>query len=209
MTDEAHLKSLETTLSSKFSTEMAELKAIQAEVEKRRAEEAQKKQEAHDQLLQNILQGQADAIAEKAKMRDFVMKKILAPIAAIVAAIAAIYVGTGSKIPDVKTRDVKDQVEASAKSLDSRMEKLEERIEDNDKIHERMVEIQLDQQVEMSESTEYLSKKIEAISSRAEAVEVAAYPAVSAGQKKAEAIKKARSKAPKYDPADPLADLKK
>jgi hypothetical protein len=202
-------KAMETALDRKFSAEIRELKAAQEAVDQRRAEDeeakralVEKSKRQQDEQLSAILQGQVDDLEERKKTRAWVAKYVLGPLALTTAGLG----GVGGYIAKTtpKPADVQSQVLKSEKDLEAQITNLEQKLQTHDRIHRRMVDIQLDQQVQLFDSVTYLSDKIDKISPKAEAVDLP--PSLERGAEKAAAIKQARG-TQDYDPANPLADL--
>lgn len=200
------LKLLETTLSKQFSTEMTTLKKLQEDNDRQRKDEADKRKEQQDALIAQILNSQVTELEDRKKSRAWVMKYILAPLAVVLAGGGTVgYLQVSGAPTKVQPADVREDVKRESEALEKSISELEKRVSRGDRIHERMVKIQLDQQVELSESVQYLGAKIDRISSRATTIDAPA--SVLEGRRKADAIKASRGSVPEYDPADPLADI--
>lgn len=188
-------------LTSQFSAEISQLQKLQEAAE---AARDKRNRETQDQLATILM---ADA-AEKTK-RGKLWTQILTTVAGLIVTFATFvtYKLATYSPAEQQVKDAVDKVEASSTAVidvRGRIDAVESRLDKGDQIHERIVDIQLRQQVQMTDTTDYLSDKIDKINPRARTV--AEPPSVTAGRKIADDIKKKTHK-PQYDPADPLADL--
>lgn len=210
-------ESIVETLSTKFRTEIRELKELQEQNEKRRAEarEAEERQKREQQekaaqtqqaLLEQLLTAQVQEAEQKAK-RDKILIQILGALLALITGGggATAYMVTRQPTEDeaaAKAQPVVDTVEKSSNAMQSRVEKAEKKIE-------RLGTIAVEQQVQLSDGIEYIGKKIDAAHPRtAEAVDEP--PSVKAAKTKADTIKRTRGVEKLFqdeDPSDPFAGL--
>lgn len=187
---------------SKTHTELRAEYARLKEYEKSRATQ----DENRDKLVQQLL----EETAERRAARSFVMKKVVIPVAVLLGlggGGGAIWAYNQPEDPEPPTPEV--QVQETKKAVASEVDDLEKKQALTDKKIQRIVDIQLDQQVQLTDTVDFLGDKIDKISPRAKTVSEDEYPSLGEGRKKAKAIREARENSDVgYDPADPLADLK-
>jgi hypothetical protein len=183
-------------VSQKFSTEIRELKDLQANLERRRAEErmeqeAEKKREREsiakkqDDAFGRLLDLQVQEAQAKAK-RDAMMNKLLAALLAIATSggFGGFYLATQKPTDEEREREAAPVVETVAKKsneVEARVEKAEKKIE-------RLGEIAVEQQVQLSDGVQYIGDKIDAAHPR-QRDEVAEPDSVKAAKRKADKFK--------------------
>jgi len=192
---------LVSTLTNSFNAELRQLK----EIEEQRERERKAKAENTEALLKTMLEMQAAADQRAEARRKFLVRFVLGPsglIAAISGGLLAYVQATRPTDPSAIEQSA--QVEAVGAKVDRRVNELDRHIKNNDKKIERVVEVLLDQQVQISESADFIVGKIETAHPRTRNMDVPA--SVKAGREKARAIK-AKRVTTEYDPADPIGDL--
>lgn len=203
------LKQLERTISQQLSQELESLKKLQEDAARKRADEIDRLQREHKSELERYLLQQV-AAEERKEEREKERRERFVRLAVYVILALLGSGGLGvSYVSDYLTRNdprevVKESTDEVRGVLDERVEKLEERIEANDRKVERVVEVLLDQQVQLVEATDYLAEKLDAASPRARDV---ATPSVIQRARKTAAEIKAQPRAVTYNPADPLGDV--
>lgn len=195
---------LVTTLTSSFNRELQAIKELEEQRERARAAKA----ENTEQLLKTMLEMQATDTKKAEDRRKFLLRFVLGPsglIAALTGAMVA-YV-QANQPPEPTPAEQVEKVEQVGSKVETRVTELDQHLKRNDKKIERTVDILLDQQVQISDSTDYIVNKIDAAHPRA-ANKTEEPASFAAGRKKAKAIKRAREvEESTYDPADPLGDL--
>jgi hypothetical protein len=199
----------------KYGTEIRQLKELQAEIAKRHAEqraadEAEKKsaREAiarkQDDAFSKLLSLQVQEAEAKAK-RDAMMNKLLAALLAIATSGggAGIYLASQKPTDEDRKREAAPVVESFAKEADE----VERRVEKNAKKIERLGEIAVEQQVQLSDGVQYIGDKIDAAHPRQRG-DVEEPDSVKAAKRKAEKIKKRKGAEELFrDEEDPFEGL--
>jgi hypothetical protein len=203
---------------TKFSTEIRELKELQAEMERRRAEERaaeelSKKQEREaiarkqDDAFSRLLDLQVQEAQAKAK-RDAMMNKLLAALLAIATSGggAGIYLASQKPTEEDRAREaapVTDVVEQQSNEVEARVEDAEKKIE-------RLGAIAVEQQVQLSDGVQYIGDKIDAAHPR-QRDDVQQPDSVKAAKRKAEKIKQRKGAEALFkdtsDPTDPFSGI--
>lgn len=207
---------LEESLTSKLNAELTQLKQLQVDNEsKRKAEIESTIERKHNSLVEVLLtqreldkQEREREKKEREETRRWYVTKVVLPLGfALISALGGGAYWNVTHTPD-PAQVVEDSKAAVKSAVDGRLTAVEDHLDRNDKKIQRTVEMLQDQQVQLSESVDYIGDKIEAVHPRAARVDVP--PAVESGRKAAAAIKDARgAEGPTYDPADPLGDLEK
>lgn len=202
-------------VSAKFSTEIRELKELQAELARRHAEqtaaaEAEKKQEReaaakkHDDAFSQLLQLQVQEAQAKQK-RDAMLNKLLAALLAVATSGggAGIYLASQKPTEEERQREAAPVTEAVAKESNE----VEARVQDAEKKIERLGEIAVEQQVQLSDGVQYIGDKIDAAHPRQRG-DVEQPDSVKAAKRKADKIKQRKGAEELFkDEDDPFAGL--
>ena len=202
------LSSLEETITRSFTLELNQYRQLQEKNDAAREEERVKKHDRQQKLLEDMLNNAVTAEEKAEKRRVFVKRWVLGPggVVSLVGAIVLAYVKMNGA-PVTQPEDVKEAVTKEATELGVQIHDVETRLDRNDRIHERMVGIQLDQQVQFIDGHDQLVELVLAPTAAARK-KVRERQSVTDGRTKAKAIKNARDGKEQYDPADPLADLR-
>lgn len=200
-------------LTRQFRDEISHLRQLQDATDKRRAqEEAAKKAaqaaaaEKQEDLLQQLLTAQVAEAHERIKKQS-TLNKILAAVLVVLTGSggAGVYFGTRVASVEQKAEDAAPVV----KSVADGSRQIEARVDQAEKKIERLGEFAVDQQVQLSDSVEYLSEKIDAVNPKS-AGKVLMPATVRAARMKADAIKRRRGESavsPYTDPTDPFDGL--
>lgn len=189
------------TLTGAFNKELEQLKELEAQRERDRKAKA----DNTEQLLRTMLEMQAAAEKRAEERRKFLIRFILGP-SGLVAAISGAVLGyTQATRTDEDPPGLEDtkRVRATTTKVEQRVNELDTRLKINDLKVERVVDVLLDQQVQLSDSIDHVIEKIERAHPQTRSIQEPA--SLTEGREKARAIKQKRT--PEYDPADPLGDL--
>lgn len=191
-------------VSNELRAELTQIRQLQAE--NLRARDDTRTTEA---LIRELINEQVKSQQVRTKNREFIKKWVLGPLATLLAGAAGLLGYVQSNKPDPTVAEGVEQAretEAMENAVSTPMVELERKQALTDTKIDRIVEIQLDQQVQLSETTDYIVDKIDHISPRARSVQEP--ESVQEGRAKANAIKAAREGGKVgYDPANPLGDL--
>ncbi len=214
---DANLKKTAASLTQDFQRELEQLEKLQTAAEDRRIQAEEKNQK---NLLSEILATHGAAEKQRKARRLFLVKFILGPtgmLSLIIGGVLGYFKVTAP--PETNASDVKASVEKSeaavTKTIEKKIEDIEHATEHkieiieqatslNNKKIERLVDIQLDQQVLWSEASDYIVDKIEKAHPKTKSVKEP--ESVTEGRIRAAAIKAKRKS--DYDPTDPLADIR-
>lgn len=190
-----------------METKISELRKLQAEADARQRQEAAERKKAQEEKLDALLQLQVDQ-AEQQKNRQVLLNRLLAALVTIVTAAAGggVYLGTRQ---NQNPQDAADTVQMK-EAVEAQGEGIEKRIELNEKKVERLKDVALEQQVQLSDSTEYIIQKIDAAHPRSPDIETPEAESVEKAKKKADAIKRAKEREKKElfeEDVDPFAGL--
>lgn len=202
-------------VSERFSTEIRELREVQAALERRRAheraqEERKKKIEREaiarkqDDAFSKLLQLQVQEAEAKSK-RDALMNKLLAALLAIATSGggAGIYLAAQKPTEEDRKREAAPVVESVAKET----AEVERRVAKAEKKIERLGEIAVEQQVQLSDGVQYIGAKIDAAHPR-QRNEVDQPDSVKAAKRKADKIKQRKGAEELFrDEEDPFSGL--
>lgn len=191
------------TLTASLHRELGAIK----EIEEQREVGRRAKEKRTEELLERMLEEQAAADLRAEDRRKFLIRFVLGPSGLIAALSGAVLAYVQATRPEQPTAT--EQVETVQKvgdKVEDRVEALDEHIKRNDRKIERTVEVLLDQQVQISESTDYIVGKIEAAHPKVRGDEDVP-ESVLEGRRKAAAIRAERAQKPTYNPAKPLEDL--
>jgi hypothetical protein len=199
----------------KYGTEIRQLKELQAEIAKRHAEQraadeaekksardaiAKKQNDAFSQLLQLQVQE-----AQSKQKRDAMLNKLLAALLAVATSGggAGIYLASQKPTEEERAREAAPVTEAVAKESNE----VEARVEKNAKKIERLGEIAVEQQVQLSDGVQYIGSKIDAAHPR-QRNDVEQPDSVKAAKRKADKIKQRKGAEELFkDEDDPFAGL--
>ena len=189
------------TLTGAFNKELEQLKELEAQRERDRKAKA----DNTEQLLRTMLEMQATAEKRADERRKFLIRFILGPSGLIAAISGAVLGYTQATRTDEDPPGLEDtkRVRATTTKVEQRVNQLDTRLKINDLKVERVVDVLLDQQVQLSDSIDHVIEKIERAHPQTRSIQEP--PSLTEGREKARAIKV--KQAPEYDPADPLGDL--
>ena len=190
-----------------METKISELRKLQAEADARQRQEAAERKKAQEEKLDALLQLQVDQ-AEQQNNRQVLLNRLLAALVTIVTAAAGggVYLGTRQ---NQNPQDAADTVQVK-EAVEAQGEGIEKRIELNEKKVERLKDVALEQQVQLSDSTEYIIQKIDAAHPRSPDIASPEAESVEKAKKKAAAIKRSKERESKElfeENVDPFAGL--
>jgi len=191
-----------------METKISELRALQAEADARQQREAAERKKAQEEKLDALLQLQVDQ-AEQQKQRQVLLNRLLATLVTVVTAAAGGGVYLGVRRHDQNPQDAADTVKMT-KAVEEQGQGIEKRIELNEKKVERLKDVALEQQVQLSDSTEYIIQKIDAAHPRSPDIASPEAESVEKAKKKAAAIKRSKERESKElfeENVDPFAGL--
>ena len=198
------INDIETHLTGAFQTELGELRKLQALHTQEAKKVVKEGQEETLQRLQALQLEEAELVAK----RQGLWNKLLAALVSLLTAVAAggVYVGLRPQpVTEQEAKPVLEKVEAvnreTSAEIEARVSKAEAKIE-------RLKDVALEQQVQLSESTDYIVRKIDAAHPRtADAVQVP--PSVKQAKDKADAIKREREQRSEemFPETDPFAGI--
>lgn len=187
-------------LSARVARESSSLEAITELLATRREAEEQQRKQAEVERQQ--------AERERQQLRTMILRYVVGPVFTLLIGGGGAATYWLRALPQ-QTEQVQAGVEQEGdeiqQAVEVRLEEIETRLDRKDRVDKRIVEIQLDQQVELSAAIQYLGAKIDSISPRAASVPEP--DVVTQGKAKAERILEARD-GHRYDPADPLSDIR-
>jgi len=182
-------RDVNTTLEAKLSELRAYQEQMEAEKDKKRKEEEAARKKVQDDAVSQLLQLQVKEAEERAK-RQGLWNKILAALAVILTGVAGTVgvVATRAPTPEQKEQEAAPVIER----VEQEGAQIEKRIKANEDKVERLKDLALEQQVQISDSSEYIVKKIDAAHPRT-ADDVERPKTMDAANTKADAIKKKRA----------------
>lgn len=192
VTEEELHRKITRDVSQTMDLKLDELRRLQAEYEKRQRREveeaeqrvtkaAAERKQVQEEKLDALFQLQVES-AEARNKRQQLWNRLLATLVTVLTATAGggIYLGTRRPTEEEKAEEaapVIREVERESKEVEKRVEKAEQKIE-------RLKDVALEQQVQISDSTEYIVEKIDA-----------AHPKTADSVEKPESLKRAKTKA--------------
>lgn len=189
------------TISEQLRREISDLERMQDEAEKRRRIEFSSESQAQKDLLHQVI----ETIA-KQEIRRQRFARWLTGVAGGLLATASTWFGVAryNRVPEPNPVEKVEAVEENVKkAVDDRFTEVDSRLDRHDQVFKRLAEIQLDQQVQSSDSHDHLVLLLEKIDPSTKQVQEP--QSVKDGRTRARTIKDSRS--PEYDPANPLGDL--
>jgi hypothetical protein len=204
-----------TTLSHEsFSAEIASLRKLHKDIEEQRRKEAELKAEEDERLARRIATAQAREIEaqliaheveskERAK-RQKVWTGILTSVATLLTAVVG---SVAYMMASPKTQAEKAEAAAPLiQAIEEKTSEVEQRVSLTEAKVERLKDVVLDQQVQISDSTEYLGNLIK--TTMPESADVPRPKSLDDAARKASAIKAARERErqPMFDP-DPFSGI--
>lgn len=211
MTEEDLRRKISDDISSSVDLKLSELRKLQAETEARQKAEAAERKRAQEEKLDALLQLQVDQ-AEQQKKRQELWNRLLAALVTLLTAAAGggIYLGTRQPTPEEKTEQARPVIER----VEQEGAAIEKRIRANEKKVERLKDVALEQQVQISDEGEYTRDLIKALArtpSQAKALEEVDVPdSIPKAKKKADAIKRKKAEEKKAlfeEDVDPFAGI--
>lgn len=202
-------KDLADSISSKITQELEQLKLLQSASAERIKDEVDRKERETHQLFEQLMLMQVKDQAERDDRRKFWTRFVLGPSGAIAVIVGSVVGYMRIQDPAPTVREQVEQVEqvqqAVTKTVEHRVGDVEASLAKNDEKIKRTVDILLQQQVQLTETTDYIIEKIEKAHPNTRTMEEP--PAVTAGRDRADAIKRRSKTQTQYDPANPLAGL--